>query len=208
MDLKKIAMGAALALGAGLPAPAQAAPRTYAVLAESRITVHVGKGGLFGFAGHEHEVVGHTKSGQIVADDADLARSTVALTWDAAALTVSATKDEPAEDVPKVQAKMLGPEALDVARFPEVTFRSASVEGVPAGADQWDLKLAGDLTIHGVTQRVTLPVHVVRKGNTLRTTGGLTIRHTDFGMKPISVAGVVKVKNELKLDFDIIADAP
>lgn len=206
--MKKTTLAMAGVLVGGCLAPAAAAPRNYRVLGESRITVHVGKGGLFKFAGHEHEIVGHAKGGEIVADDADLSRSSVATVWDAKGLVVSLTKDEPAEDAPKVQAKMLGPEVLEVDRYPEVTFRSVSVEGAAAGADQWDLKLAGDLTIHGVTQRVSLPVHVVRKGATLRTTGHLTIRHTDFGLKPISVAGVVKVKNELTLDFDIIADAP
>jgi polyisoprenoid-binding protein YceI len=208
MEIKTIAIATTWALGGVLLAPALAAPRTYTVRPESRITVHVGKGGLFKFAGHEHEVEGRAKGGEIVADDADLTRSSVNVVWDARGLIVRLTKDEPAEDVPKVQAKMLGPDVLDVARYPEVTFRSVAVEGKPAGDEQWDLTLSGDLTIHGVTRRVSLPVHVTRKTDTLRTTGGLTIRHTDFGLKPISVAGVVKVKNELKLDFDIIADAP
>jgi len=207
--MKKTTLALAMSglLGGGFAASAAAAPRTYTVLTESRITVHVGKAGLFKFAGHEHEILGHAKSGEIVADEADLARSSVSTVWDARGLVVSLTKDESAEDAPQVQAKMLGPEMLEVDHFPEVTFRSVSVEGQAAGADQWDLKLAGDLTIHGVTQRVSLPVHVVRKADTLRTTGHLTIRHTDFGLKPISVAGVVKVKNELTLDFDISAAA-
>jgi len=201
-----IRAGIFCALAAALGARAAAAPQTYAVLPESRITVHVGKAGLFSFAGHQHEVVGHTSGGEIVADEADLARSSVALTFDARALTVSG-KDEPPEDVPKVQAKMLGPEVLDVARFPDVTFRSVSVSGAAAGSGQWDLQLGGDLTIHGVTKRVTLPVHVTRQAETLRASGGITIRHTDFGLKPVSVAGVVKVKDELRLDFEITAAA-
>ena len=202
-DTKAFGLGALAVL---LAVPAVAGTRTYDVLPESRITVHVGRAGLFKFAGHEHEVVGHTSAGEVTADDGDLGRSTVSLTFDARTLVVSG-KGEPAEDVPKVQSKMLGPEVLDVARFPDVTFRSVSVSGAAAGAEQWDLQVIGDLTIHGATQRVTLPVHVTRQGDTLKAAGMVTIRHTDFGLSPISVAGVVKVKNELKLDFDVTAAA-
>jgi polyisoprenoid-binding protein YceI len=125
---------------------------------------------------------------------------------EAAALKVTG-RGEPAKDVPKVQAKMQGPDVLDVARHPLVTFRSTSVAVVPGAAGSWDVKLRGDLTLHGVTRALDLPVRVTRTGDALSATGRAVIRHTDFGMKPVSVAGVVKVKNELTLEFDIAASA-
>jgi hypothetical protein len=34
--------------------------------------------------------------------------------------------------------------------------------------------------------------------------GNMTIKQTDFGIRPVSVGGgIVKVKNELKIDFSI-----
>lgn len=203
------ARGAALAVvAAAFAGPtASAAQRTYDVVPErSRVTVHVGRSGLFGFAGHEHEVVGPVVRGSVVADPDDPARSSVSLEFDAAALKVSG-KGEPADDVPKVQAKMDGPEALDVGRYPHVTFRSTSVSAVPGPPGSWDLKVRGDLTLHGVTRALEVPVRVTQKGDALGATARTTIRHTDFGMKPISVGGVVKVKNELTLEFDIAASA-
>ena len=199
---------AAVTLLAGvLGSPALAAPRTYAVVpAQSRVNVHVGRSGLFGFAGHEHDVVGHPAAGEVVADEEDFARSTVWLEFAAGELRVSG-EGEPAEDVPKVQAKMAGPEVLDVARFPKVSFKSSSVSAKPAGAGGWDVQVSGDLTLHGVTRPVALALRVTRSGDALTASGGTTIRHTDFGMKPVSVAGVVKVKNELTLKFDITARA-
>jgi polyisoprenoid-binding protein YceI len=176
------------------------------VPADSRVKVHVGRAGLFGFAGHEHDVVGPAAAGEVVADEEDVARSTVWLSFRAAELRVSG-EGEPAEDVPKVQAKMLGPEVLDTARFPEVTFKSRSVSGKPAAAGSWDVQVSGDLTLHGVTRPVALALRVARSGDVLTASGRTTIRHTEFGMKPVSVAGVVKVKNELTLQFDITARA-
>lgn len=199
---------AAVTLLAGaLAAPAMAAPRTYAVVpGESHVKVHVGRAGLFGFAGHEHEVAGPAAAGEVVTDEEDLARSTVWLEFTAGELRVSG-EGEPAEDVPKVQAKMTGPEVLDVARFPKVSFKSSAVSGKAAGAGTWDVQVNGELTLHGVSRPVALALRVTRSGDALTATGRTTIRHTDFGMKPVSVAGVVKVKDELALQFDIRARA-
>lgn len=186
---------------------AQAGQRTYEVVpSRSRVVVHVGRAGLFGFAGHEHEVEGRVARGSVVVDEDDPARSTVSLEFAAAALKVTG-RGEPAKDVPKVQAKMEGPDVLDVARYPLVTFRSTSVSAAPGPQGTWDLKVRGDLALHGVTRALDVPVRVTRTSDALNATARAVIRHTDFGMKPVSVAGVVKVKNELRLEFDIAASA-
>ena len=40
----------------------------------------------------------------------------------------------------------------------------------------------------------------------LRASGEFTVRQTDYGIKPVSVAGgALKVKDELKFSFDIVA---
>jgi polyisoprenoid-binding protein YceI len=48
---------------------------------------------------------------------------------------------------------------FDAAKYPELTFRSTSVK--PRGKDAADV--TGDLTIHGVTKRITVPVRLVGK---------------------------------------------
>jgi polyisoprenoid-binding protein YceI len=130
----------------------------------------------------------------------------VTLEFDLAQFKVTG-KGEPAEDVPKVQEKMAGPEALDVARHPKAAFRSTAVSGTATGPDSFDLQVRGDLTLHGATAPVTVSMRVARGANAFNATGRAVIRHTDFGMKPISVAGVVKVKNELALEFAVTARA-
>jgi polyisoprenoid-binding protein YceI len=191
----------------GTAARAAAEQRVFVVVpGQSQVTVQVGRAGLFKFAGHEHEVVGPAAEGQVTADEADVSRSSVSISFAAAALKVTG-RGEPAKDVPKVQEKMLGPEVLDVARHPTITFRSTAVSGRAAAPQRWDLQVEGDLTLHGVTRRITLPLQVERTGDVLTATGRTVIRHTDYGLKPVSVAGVVKVKNELTLDFRVTARA-
>lgn len=47
-----------------------------------------------------------------------------------------------------------GADFFDVEKFPTITFKSTSVK--PVSKDRFDV--TGDLTMHGVTKRVTLPV--------------------------------------------------
>jgi len=100
---------------------------------------------------------------------------------------------------------MVGPKVLDVTRFPKVVFRSRTVKGRPGLAGAFDVQVTGDLTLRDVTRPVTLDVRIETPGDTLVATGGTVLRHTDFGLTPISVAGVVKVKNELPVSFRIVA---
>ena len=85
---------------------------------------------------------------------------------------------------------------LESDRFPEIRFESTSVHRL--AADQW--KVEGNLTLHGQTHPVVAEVH--RAGS--RYEGRSTIRQTDFGIQPVSVAGgTVKVKDELAIEFSI-----
>jgi polyisoprenoid-binding protein YceI len=188
---------------------ARAAPRVYTLeAAQSRLTIHVGKTGLFGFAGHEHQIVAGAFRGTATFDPDRLAQSSVDLTFEAGALRVSG-QGEPPADVPQVQAAMVGPTCLDAGRFPTVRFvsKSVTVAGA-AGPNGGDLALYGELTLHGVTRPLTFRVHLDVSGQTLEATGTTTLQQTAFGITPISKAGVVKVKDELTLSWRIRGRAP
>jgi polyisoprenoid-binding protein YceI len=181
--------------------------RSYEVDARrSQVTITVGKSGLFGFAGHAHEVVAPSVSGEVIADPGDPIGSTVTLSFETAALRVTG-RGEPPQDVPKVQANMIGPKVLDVVRFPGITFRSIAVTGRAAAAGAWDLEVSGDLGLHGVTRRLSLPLRVQMEGDSLTASGTAVLRQTDFGIKPLTVGGVVKVKDEVTVIYRIAARA-
>jgi polyisoprenoid-binding protein YceI len=188
-----------------LATAAYAEPRSYSVDPEkSTLRVRVGKTGLFSFAGHEHVIAATGFEGQIVADTADIAHSTVSLTFPVTGLKVAAD-GEPPEDVPKVQDKMTGPEVLDMAHFAAISFHSTAIESKSPGPAGYDLQLKGELSLHGVTKPLTIPLHVELGDQTLTATGHVSLRQSDYALKPVSVAGVVKVKDELALEFSIVA---
>jgi polyisoprenoid-binding protein YceI len=191
----------ALAL-APAPGAAHAESRTYTLDPKaSQIAIHVGKAGLFGFAGHEHDVVVGTFHGKVVVDSEQISRSTLEISIDASSLRVTG-QGEPAKDVTQVQAAMVGPECLDVARFPSIRFVSKSVTA--GAADARALTIRGALTLHGVTRELAVPVRLELAADSLQATGATTLRQKDFGITPISKAGVVKVKDELALRWRLV----
>jgi polyisoprenoid-binding protein YceI len=203
MKTARVASSILLALGAA--ASSGAAPVTYAVDdAKSAVRVHVGKAGAFSFAGHRHQVEAPV-TGTVTADAESLAASSVDLTFAGARMRVL-PEGEPAGDAPKVEEIMKGPKVLDLARFPDVRFRSKAVSGRAISGGAYELTLVGDLALHGVTRELTLPVKVAIDGDSLVAEGRAILRHDQFGMTPVSAArGTVKVANEIRIDVRIVA---
>jgi polyisoprenoid-binding protein YceI len=189
-----------------LVVPAHAAARTFAIDSKaSSLQVHVGKTGIASFAGHEHNVVARSIKGEVSADFDDLSRCSVEMMVDAASLAVVA-EGEPAGDAPKVEQAMKGPDVLDVAQYPAIRFRSRQVSGKQLSAGKYELAVTGDLSVHGGTQRITVPIQIEVQGDVLSATGKLVVRQTDFGIEPTSAGGgLVKVENEVTVTFRIAA---
>ena len=159
------------------------------------MTVHVYRSGLFSFAGDNHEIQSPVASGMVN----ESARS-VELRVDVRRMRVldpNLSTDKRSQ----VQEKMLSPDVLDPDRYPEISFRSTAVEEKNGN----NVAVRGDLTLHGQTRPIN--VSVSRAAHHYR--GSATIKQTDFGIKPISIGGgTIKVKDEVRIDFDIVTLQP
>ena len=67
---------------------------------------------------------------------------------------------------------------FDVAKFPKASFTSTSWKDLGGGKYQ----VAGNLTLHGVTQPVTLPMSIAIAGNTAKANGAVTLDRSKFGV--------------------------
>jgi polyisoprenoid-binding protein YceI len=182
-----------------------AAGHSYTIDAgRSKATIEVGKAGAFSFAaGHTHEVVAPKITGTIVVDVDDPVHSSVRATIDASALKVTG-KGESAGDVPKVQETMAGAQVLDVQQYPTIAFASKSVALKTRAGASLDVAVTGTLTIKGVAREITVPVNVRMEGGTLTATGQFPVKQSEFGIKPVSVGGVVSVKDAVNISFTIV----
>jgi polyisoprenoid-binding protein YceI len=186
-----------------LPAPDQAAEFVVDP-AKSRVTVHVGRSGLLGFAGHVHEVVGEPVRGAIVADEDHLSSSSVVVVFRAEDFHVIAGK-EPPDDIPKIE-KAMREDVLESAQHPEIIFTSTSITGEVRSPGRYALTIKGTLSLHGIGKPVTVPVDVETDGKTLTARGGMSITHGQFEMRRASGgAGTVKVAEELPIEFTLVA---
>jgi len=200
----KASIGCISLLLAGSLTLVAAGPRTFTVdTARSKGVIDVGKAGAFSFAGHTHEVEAPLTSGVVHFDPDNVSKSDLRLQFNAAEMKVTGKGDPPA-DVPKVTEAMLGEQVLDVKRYPSITFESTAVSG-RGSASALDLQITGNLTIRGTTKPVRAAATAKIDGDTLTGSGRFVIKQTDFGIKPISVGGVVKVKDELGIAFTIVA---
>ena len=161
--------------------------------AQSKLTVYVYKSGLFSGFADDHVVDAPIAAGAL----SNTPPLSVTIEVHAAELKVrdsnlSASKRD------EVQMRMVSSQVLDSQKFQSITFESTRVE--PNGADRWNV--AGRLTIHGQTRPISFPV-AFTSGHYR---GAVTVKQRDYGIVPISIAGgTVKVKDELKIEFDIVA---
>jgi polyisoprenoid-binding protein YceI len=159
---------------------------------KSSMTVRVFKSGLFSAFGHDHEISAAIRQGSVNETD-----RSVELVVDARQMRVM-DKDVSEKDRAEIQETMLGPKVLDTAQFPEIRFHSTAVDRASEG--RWTVH--GDLTLRGQTR----PVRVEVKEQSGGYRGTAELKQRDFGIEPVSVGGgTVKVKDEVRVEFEIVA---
>lgn len=92
---------------------------------------------------------------------------------------------------------LLSADYLDSARFPEITFKSSSVQR----ADERTLSVTGNLTLHGVSRELTVPVTAGESGFF---DSKFSIRRSDYGMQP----DVFLASDETELQLRVFPAAP
>ena len=138
-----------------------AAPRSYNVTSDGKNYA------MFTSEATLETIHGRTTNvtGTIAADPANVTGSTVDITIDLASLDTGIG----------MRNDHMKNKFLQVDKFPSATFKSVSVSGpktIVANTPA-EVQVTGDLTIHGVTKRITVPVHVIERvaGACVRSTG-------------------------------------
>jgi polyisoprenoid-binding protein YceI len=205
-----VAGGAAAQAPAAAPTPG---PRTFVIDAkQSVLAVQVFKDGAAAALAHNHVVSATTMSGRIVLDPANPSAARVDVTLPTAGLKnddpklrkrFGVTGDVPEGDRKMILEHMQDAGQLDIAHFPTMQFSSTSTTGTGS-----KLVLNGKLTIHGVTRDVSIPVDVTTTDTTVRGTGSIKLKTSDFGIEPYSAfLGAVKNKDGIVLQIDLVANA-
>ena len=168
--------------------------------AESTLTLEVFKTGIL--AGKKHLFFFEDYSGEIDYDPAHPENSKALLTIEARSVTCKDTWVRP-NDRKKVLDAALN-DMMAVSQYPQLTFVSTRI--APKSKGQYEVQ--GDLTVRGIVKPVTLEAAVKPvAGIRLEIDGDARIRHSDYGLKPLSrFAGLVGTKDEMLVRFLVWAE--
>lgn len=99
-------------------------------------------------------------------------------------------------------------QAIETGQFPTATFRLTNpidLGSTPADGSTFTANATGELTLHGVTKTVTLPIEARLSGDVVTVTGSLEIAFADYGIEPPTSFVVLSIEDrgvmELQLHF-------
>jgi len=172
--------------------------------AASKFTVQAFAEGLLSLFGHDPMFGVKDFQGEASFVPETFENASLKLTINANSLrVVNDVKEKDRQDIERTMRD----EVLETGKFPEIVFQSNNVSLSRIGEGRYRARVIGDLTLHGVTQsNISLNGEVTLNNDGLKTKGDFVIKQTDYKIKLVSVAGgTLKIKNEVKGRFDILA---
>lgn len=169
----------------------------------STFTVRAFATGLLSAFAHSPTIAIRDFEGEVLLDSDAVEQSSLQIVIRPASLTV--TDDISDKDREEINRRTQD-EVLESDSFPEIVYECSRLSASKTEGGQYWVALNGDLTLHGVKRSQPVSARVSVNGTTLRATGDFSIRQSDYEIRLVSAAGgTVKLKDELKLSFDISA---
>ena len=170
--------------------------------ANSRFTVQAFATGLLSFLGHSPTFAVRDFGGEVRFDPAAPEAASVRVTVKADSLQLE-DKVSPA-DRRQIEDTMRR-EVLETARYPEVVFESTEVAAGPRSGDDWPLRIAGRMTLHGVTRPTRIDARLTFYSDGVRLAGEFTLSQSEFDIRPVVVlGGTLRIKDPVKASFNIV----
>jgi polyisoprenoid-binding protein YceI len=147
-------------------------------------------------------VGGHTAVGRTtkVTGTMALSGTTVSNVSITADLTALASDDS-------LRDGQLSHQAIDTSDFPTATFKTTSpiaLGSLPADGVVISATAQGDLTIHGVTKSVQIPLQAMRKGGIIAVSGSLPIAFADYGFSGPNSFSVLSVDDHGTMELHLL----
>jgi polyisoprenoid-binding protein YceI len=159
--------------------------------------------GLFGSFGHNPTIAVPEFAGEAVLNPDAVELSSLRIVIPADSLR--ATTDIPEKDREEMDRRMHR-EVLESGYFSQIVYECSGVSASKIGNGQYWMVLNGKVTLHGVARVQPVSARVWVNGDMLRATGDLSLRQSDFKIRPVSAAGgTIRLKDEVRLSFEISA---
>jgi polyisoprenoid-binding protein YceI len=169
----------------------------------SRFTVQAFATGILSAMGHNPKISIRSFSGEVDFSPEAAEGSGFRLSIQANSLSVL---DDVSDKDRREMERMMNEEILEVSKYPEILYDAAFVSVTRLDNSLFAAALNGNLSFHGGTHSQPVNARIAEFGEMLRASGEFALKQSDYGIKPISVAGgALKVKDELKFSFEMVA---
>lgn len=169
--------------------------------AASRLSVQAFASGALSAFGHNPTFAVRDFRGDLALDPDDPTTGSLRVVVKPDSMTVSGEVND--KDRREIEQKTRE-EVLETGVYPEIIYQCRNGKVVAHGPLQ--LILSGELTLHGVTRPQIVSARLFLTGDTVRAQGEATVQQSEYGIRLVSAAGgMLKVKDEVKLTFDIVA---
>ncbi len=169
----------------------------------SRFTVRAVAAGMLSAMGHNPTIGIRDFSGELKFSPEQLNAGAFRLAIRSSSLAV---QDDISDRDRREMERLMNEEVLESAKFPEILYESAQISVSTMGDTLYSAQMNGELTLHGIKRSVPITARVAMIGSMLRASGNFALRQSDYGIKPVTVAGgALKLKDELSFSFEIVA---
>jgi polyisoprenoid-binding protein YceI len=100
----------------------------------------------------------------------------------------------------------LGRQGIETDQFPQATFKLTTpieLGFTPADGQTITASATGELTLHGVTKTVEVPIQAQVSGNVVTVAGSIEIQFADYGITPPSSFVVLSVEDHGTVEFQL-----
>jgi polyisoprenoid-binding protein YceI len=100
-------------------------------------------------------------------------------------------------------------QALETSTFPTASFVLAqpiALDAVPAEGETVTVSAVGDLTIHGVTRRVTVPLQGQLRNGLVFVVGSTNLEFADYNITAPRAATVLSVEERAVLEIQLVLE--
>ena len=179
--------------------------------AQSLLQILVYRGGAMARLGHNHVIASRHLTGVVqVAEDPVRTRFDIEFPVNELTIDEPAMREDAGPDFPSAvpqsardgtRKNLLSPALLDGAAHPTVRLRAVDVLAVNDGYD-----VGVEITLKGQVHHKRVPLRLEHNDGSLTARGEFTLRQSELGLQPFSVAmGTLVVLDEMQVRFEIRA---
>jgi polyisoprenoid-binding protein YceI len=169
----------------------------------SRFTVRAFASGMLSALGHSPTFAIREFTGEVGFDSAAPEQASLRVKIRADSLEVT---DEIKSKDRREMESTVNQTVLESSKYPAIVYESTGTSAERLGEGRYKVAVKGSLSLRGVTRSLPVTAQVTINGDMLRAYGEFSMLQSSYGIPLVSVAaGTLKLKDELKFAFDIVA---